>query len=135
MDTPNSIRSDALFEKLVPDEGPSDTVEGEMIRAISRIGYRYFNDGDYFYRGYGCETAGPSHAYLVKYSPIGSELRKIFKGALGKIDEEYEAILDNAVGLIVDYVEGRNGNYKPNTRDMLACESIYKDSREEDDGD
>jgi hypothetical protein len=30
-------RCDALFEKLVPSEGRSDTVEGEMIRAVCRI--------------------------------------------------------------------------------------------------
>lgn len=135
MDTPNSKRCDALFEKLVPSEGTASTVEGEMIRAISRIGYRYSNDGDYFYEGYGCETAGPAHAYLVKYSPLGSELRVIFNRAVGKVDDAYEAVLDRAIKLIVDYVEARAGNYEPNTMDSLDCESIHKDSREDEDED
>ena len=38
-----------LFEELVPAEGPCETVAGELIRAISRIGYRDWNDGDVFY--------------------------------------------------------------------------------------
>lgn len=135
MNTPNSERSVALFEKLVPSEGPASTVEGEMIRAISRIGYRYFNDGDYFYQGYGCETAGPAHAYLVKYSPLGSELRVVFNRAVGKVDAEYEALIDRAIGLIVDYVEGREGNYEPNVQDMLECESIHKREDDYDDED
>lgn len=135
MDTPNSKRCDALFEKLVPSEGQADTVEGEMIRAISRIGYRYFNDGDYFYEGYGCETAGPAHAYLVKYSPLGSKLSTIFNRAVGKVDDAYEALIDRAVGIIVNYVESRAGNYEPNTKDSLDCESIHKNTRWDDDED
>ena len=53
-------RSNVLFDKLVPGSGASDTVEGEMIRAINRLIYRFYNDGDFFYQGYGAETAGPA---------------------------------------------------------------------------
>ena len=42
-----------IFDTLVAPQGKSETVEGELVRAISRIGYRYNNDGDYFYKGYG----------------------------------------------------------------------------------
>ena len=37
---------DELYEKLVPRSGEADTVHGEMIRAISRITYDYFNNGN-----------------------------------------------------------------------------------------
>ena len=55
----------AWFEELVPDSGKADTVAGELIRAIERIRYRDYNDGDIFYSGYGLETAGDSASYLA----------------------------------------------------------------------
>ena len=52
-------RNQVLFDKLVPGSGAAETVEGELMRAINRLVYRWYNDGDYFYKGYGAETAGP----------------------------------------------------------------------------
>lgn len=54
----------ALHESLVPDMGAVQTIEGEIVRAISRIGYRYFNDGDRIALNYGIETCDPAARYL-----------------------------------------------------------------------
>lgn len=37
-----------LYDKLVPSSGKADTVEGEVLRAASKIVYRHYNDGDEF---------------------------------------------------------------------------------------
>ncbi len=37
-----------LYDKLVPSQGKADTVEGEVLRAASKIVYRHYNDGDEF---------------------------------------------------------------------------------------
>ena len=37
-----------LFDKLVPASGAADTIEGEVLRAASKIVYRHYNDGDEF---------------------------------------------------------------------------------------
>ena len=37
-------RNEPLYDKLVPGQGDAETVEGEMLRAINRIIYRYYND-------------------------------------------------------------------------------------------
>jgi hypothetical protein len=34
-----------LYDQLVPNEGRADTLEGELLRAISRIHYDYLNNG------------------------------------------------------------------------------------------
>jgi hypothetical protein len=34
-----------LFEKLVPEFGQSNTVQGELIRAIGRMAHEYFGNG------------------------------------------------------------------------------------------
>lgn len=59
---------EVIFDALVPNSGKADTIAGEMIRAVNRIGYRYFNDGDVYFAGYGLETAGSSAIYLSKIS-------------------------------------------------------------------
>ena len=72
-------RITVLFDKLVPGSGNADTVEGEIIRAINRIIYRWGNDGDLFWSGYGAETAGPAMEYLTDASDIPFEIREKFK--------------------------------------------------------
>lgn len=59
-------RINKLFEELVPASGKADTVAGEIIRAVSRIGYRNYNDGDHIGVGYGKETCNPAARYLMK---------------------------------------------------------------------
>ena len=39
---------DALYAELVPSMGKADTIEGEVLRAASKIIYRHYNDGDEF---------------------------------------------------------------------------------------
>lgn len=118
-----------LFKELVPSEGPCKTVEGEMIRSIMRVLYRYFNDGDFFYKGYGKETAGPSVKWLKEKSPLSKEIKAAFnyakantlrEGSRGQYDAEKDGYLIGlykAVDLIYKYVKERKGNYTDNTED------------------
>ena len=52
------------FERLVPTTGKADTVAGEIVRAMCRIGYRWNNDGDMIGQGYGKETCNPAARFL-----------------------------------------------------------------------
>lgn len=52
---PNMDPSDQLqvyFDALVPRSGKAKTVAGELVRAMMRILYRDFNDGDVWYSGF-----------------------------------------------------------------------------------
>ena len=35
-----------FWKKLVPGQGEAETQHGELLRSISRVYYRFFNDGD-----------------------------------------------------------------------------------------
>ena len=54
------------FDVLVPASGKASSVAGEMVRAMMRILYRDFNDGDRFFSGYGVETCGGPAQYLME---------------------------------------------------------------------
>lgn len=55
---------DQWFDKYVPSEGKADTVGGEIVRAMTRIIYRFFNDGDMVGISYGNTTCNSSDRYL-----------------------------------------------------------------------
>lgn len=120
-------RLQKLFDELVGPSGPADTKEGELVRAMMKIHYRYYNDGDYFYRGYGVETAGSCAAYLMHSKVPG--LREAIEKAVGlggdekkeyKPEDAYDKQLNAVTKIICDYVEGKEGKYEKNDDDNLA---------------
>ncbi len=128
-------RLTALFDKLVSSSGPAGTLEGEAVRAINSILYRYYNDGDHLYKGYGIETAGSAAAFLMSSScpvDVKSEIDK----SDGVTGHAYERALFAAVKKIVDHVEARDGDFRESPVDMFDFEAKYEpedDSEEEED--
>ena len=110
----------ALFDVLVPDSGKSDTLAGEIIRAVTRIGYRWYNDGDYFYTGYGLETCGPDAAFLADI--IGGDTFDLIVDATDNIGDEqrYDMFIEDLTHDVLDYVM--------DNPDIFGVESTY-DSR------
>ena len=120
-------RINTLFEELVPPSGKADTVAGELIRAISRLGYRNYNDGDHLGVGYGRETCNPAGRYLAaKGDP---EIARLVWEAWGIINDEiydkHLARLEEAVVAFIDnHPELRQQN---NDEDMWE----YRDENED----
>jgi len=130
-------RNEVLYDKLVPSSGNSDFIEGEILRAINKIVYRFYNDGDYFYKGYGAETAGPSHSFLTNSREIPLELQStltsIFNKAIGATEDGYERLLKLALEKVLDYIEDKAGNYTESNEDMLNYDSEFQDEEDYDD--
>lgn len=88
-----------LFELLVPSSGPSQYAGGEIVRAMMRILYRDYNDGDVFYDGYGIETCADAVAFLCDKFP---DLEIMFeKIAQRTLQDDYYT---NAIKDIADVV-------------------------------
>lgn len=117
----------ALFSELVPVSGKADTVAGEIVRAVSRISYRNYNDGDHIGVGYGKETCNPVARYLLKNG--GDEVAVIVRGMWGM---EADSLYDKAVEMLEEsaaaYIE-QHPELKatPNSEDMWS----YRDERED----
>lgn len=127
---------DYYFEQMVPAIGKAKTISGEIIRAVTRIGYRWYNDGDKFFDGYGCETAGPAMAFLTNCSEIDSQIRAGFAAAEGKavgnfMDENYEEFLHKLFELAVKHVETIPN--KPTEVDMFDFDSDYQEEYNDED--
>jgi hypothetical protein len=94
-----------LHYELVPSSGKADTVAGELIRAIMRIMYRDWNDGDKFFMGYGLETCGGSANYLADMG-FNGEVFGIVEDALRYADDDdaYTRAITDLGGSIINYI-------------------------------
>ena len=132
-DTKDGKELDKYFDKLVPSQGKAGTLNGEIVRAVNRIGYRWYNDGDKFYEGYGTETAGPSMAFLTKHTEIDPQIRDAFikleRAVTGTTtDKQYEKFLEGLFKYAVRHVE-----MIPTTKsavDMFDYDSDYEEEEE-----
>lgn len=119
---------DVLFAELVPPMGKADTLAGEIIRAASRIGYRFFNDGDQLGIGYGKETCNPAGRFLMKRT--NEKIAGIVSSMFGLyFEEKYEVKLEELLNAIVEYVEGNPELRQTETDDMFD----YRDEHEDTD--
>ena len=101
-------KMDELFEELVPSMGKADTEAGEIVRAYSRIAYRYFNDGDKLGIGYGNETCNAAGRYLLRHDHGNSDVVESISSMWGQYsDKRYEAALDK-LGWAVLQIIGEN---------------------------
>lgn len=90
-------------ELLVPMSGKADTVAGEIVRAMMRILYRDYNDGDLFYDGYGIETCGDAVAFLCDKVPDTYSSFEII--ALNNLtDSSYSDAINDIANEVLDYL-------------------------------
>lgn len=102
--TKNEDRINKLFKELVPETGKAGSLAGELVRVMSRIGYRFHNDGDMVNIAYGKETCNPAARFLIakgnaEVSSLTAGLWEIFS------EDAYEKVMDILCGAVADYVE------------------------------
>lgn len=97
-----------LYKKLVPSQGAAETIEGEVLRASSKIVYRHFNDGDLFNQA--------SFDQLKQY--------------IGTVTD-YDDLAEKAI----EFALKAQGNYHPNTGwDSLDVMDYGPEEDDYDDG-
>lgn len=126
MITKNDERINKLFEELVPVSGKAENLAGELTRAMARIGYRCFNDGDHIGVGYGKETCNPAARFLRAKG--NKEIRELVDAIWGiENDRAYDAILDQLTGAVADYIEGTPALREMPTEDMWDFQDAEED--------
>lgn len=131
------------FEAYVPSTGNAPTLGGEMARAMSRIGYRYLNDGDKLNDGYGRETVNPAARFLMAKGSddVKDALEQMWAPYSGDYysDEQYEKMLTKlGTALMTQFDEHPELFTTPNKEDMFDYadkEEDYDDSFDEEEDD
>ena len=107
---------DEFFDKYVPINGSADTLGGEIVRAINRIVYRYYNDGDTVDRYCGNEYnhLRACDTFLKTYCPAYHSLSNVK-------ELEYEKNLCDRLKKVLDYLIANPNVFEiPNSTDCIA---------------
>lgn len=119
-------RFEELADELMKPSGKSDAVKGELVRAVNKICYRYYNDGDMIGCGYGNETCNAAGRYIIKYGnkEMVGVLDAIWDGMVhdsyeAMADKPYELLLSQLVAETVKYVESNAEELNNEPEDML----------------
>lgn len=121
--------NEVLFDELVPSMGKSYTEGGEILRAVNRIQYRYWNDGDIAGQGYGKRTVNPAVRFLdlvvdrLKYSNFRTLVNKFLDYVYGTYvsDSEYDVSVNMLVKEAIIYIAQKKLYEVSNGIDMLDC--------------
>lgn len=124
----NKILND-LFDELVPMEGKSDNLAGEIVRAVNRIGYRFCNDGDMVNQGYGKETCNPAARFLSNRAPepIATLASKLWNWMP---EAKYEAAIDELCQTTYETIMAHPDLRQRETEDMWDW---YREDEDQDD--
>lgn len=120
---------DHLFDLLVPQSGKCETLAGEIIRAANKIDYRWFNDGDRFFEGYGIETCGQPAYFLMNIelndeTPLWNFLIDCAENDTD--NEDYDAFLDELKNKVISLIKDNPSLLAMETKDMYDSIS-YRD--------
>ena len=114
---------DELWERLVPARGNAATKAGEVLRAVSRIYYRWYNDGDRIQPRLNesvAVSAIKAFKYLYQFLDLGSgfSTRKLMEDIVfADTEEDYELALERAVDAIIEWAIKQPDT--PNSDDFL----------------
>lgn len=112
-----------IFEALVPPQGKCDNLGGELVRAMMRLLYRDYNDGDVFYEGYGLETCAESAAFIIDMVNDDTfDIDQMFWNTeMDQLkDDRYTAALHDIAENLIIYLKNRPevfGQDTPDSRD------------------
>lgn len=118
------------WEEYVPSEGKCDTVGGEIMRAMSRIVYRYYNDGDTVEEYYGSEKnlCRGADYYLQDHVPGYKSLGGIWD------ETQYEEELCDRLKFVFDYLNATPDVFnQPNDEDYLDLAPFEPHNDEDED--
>ena len=101
---------DELWARLVPAEGPAATKAGEALRAMSRLYYRWYNDGDKIERSMTEWATRASAARAFNYlhgfrdAASGFTAQDLVENLLDAYTEEqYEEALEKMADAIIEW--------------------------------
>ena len=98
-------KNSELFKELVPFDGFADTKAGELLRAVNRIGYRWWNDGDQIGIGYGNETCNAAARFIMEQYE-NTEMKDTVVSIWGMYSEKlYEEGVVLLVEQTIKYIE------------------------------
>lgn len=127
----NQKFQDEMFERFVPWTGKANTLGGEILRAITRIVYKFYNDGDTVDKYYSSvlNYSAAADNFLAEKVPSYQSLEGIAE------DKSFELKLSENFNNIIEYLRENKIVFSiPNSEDCLdnAPKSNWDELEDED---
>ena len=118
---------DSVFKAMVPRSGKCDNLGGELARAMMKILYRDWNDGDVFYDGYGLETCVAPAAFIIDYTTgdEGDTIYDLFMEIAGNAltGVEYTNKLQDIASVLLDFLKNNPEVFGKEPEDSISYKS------------
>ena len=126
---------DRLYSQLVPLSGKCETLEGELLRSVSKIYHDYYNNG------FGNNWSGPLE-YLKEFGPITAKNYEVLKpysrGRIYRDSEFFESdvaqALEETVDSVIQSILERSNQFRENQTDMFDFQlsTVYEEDDEDE---
>lgn len=130
-------RFDNINEKYLPDIGEGETMATQLVTAINRLVYKYYNDGDVYDNtgnldGWANDVSDCANWIYQNIGPEIIGLQEVMEGVWEANEKDYEAILFEIASdtLVEDYLEALSK--KQETGSIYDCPGIFRVEYPED---
>lgn len=126
---------DAVIEKYMPRMGEGETQASQIVTAVNKLIYKWYNDGDVYDNTYGldgwCNDLSSYANWLYKHCPETKDiLEQIF---VAGTDDDYEVILKQLADATLTEVYLTEKNALEKIGSIYKCEGIFKFVEDNDD--
>lgn len=135
----DDVSYDRATGMYLPSTGEGDTMASQIVTAVNKLIYKWYNDGDVFDNSYymeGWANDLSSYAnWLYKYVPETQPVLNLITSCNDEVG--YERILKKLMDACFDDEDLENWNQQPKTGSIYNCEGPFKfidlDSEDEED--
>lgn len=125
-----------LWDEYVPDEGPAESLGGEIMRAMAKIVHSWSNNGDMAVK-YGYHSAKYNYAAAADWFLYSCEIPRLIKLTAVFDEKKYGVAVDKNLKTVYNYVVKHPELFEePNVVDVIKlAEKSYKEFTEAGDDD
>ena len=127
-------KCDAIDEKYLPSHGEGETKASQIVTAVTKLVYKWYNDGDVFDNTYllngWCNDLSSYANWLDKYTDKASDVLCKIKDC--KCYGDYEDLLKELVDTLEDEKYLEDMNKEPIVGSIYNCDGIFEFKDEED---
>ena len=114
-------------DRYLPDFGQGETMATQIVTAVNKLIYKWYNDGDvydntYYFEGW-CNDLSSYANWLVKYTDRADMLYDI---SVAYIDSDYEEILKKLADTMLDMDYLEKENELPSVGSIYECNGIFR---------
>lgn len=134
----NNERFDRIDKLYLPDKGEGDTMATQIVVAVNKLIYKWYNDGDVYdntgsLEGFANDLSSYAN-WLYKYVP---ESKSILIGVTDCYnDSQYERLLKKLADTILDEEDLEHYSEKPKVGSVYDCDGPFQfswiDDKDED---